>query len=455
MLNDDEIREGDSRNGSEENSSSYSESWRETPKAPEAPRYSYTDPVEEPKKHRGMSVGAVIALVLVCSLLSGLAGVFGARSFLRRSSAEPAAEVTPEPTATAQPAEEISKAQPVQTVPMSYADLYEANVNSTVGITTSITTNYWGYQSTSAASGSGFIYSADGYILTNYHVIEDSNSVTVTTYDNKVYDAEIVGYDMSNDVAVLKIEAEGLVPVKIGSSDALRVGDPVAVIGNPLGELTFSLSQGVVSALNREITISSGVTMDLIQTDAAINSGNSGGPLFNIYGEVIGITNAKYSSSTMSSSASIDNIGFAIPIDHVRGIVDSIIKNGYISKPYIGVSVATVSAEMQSYGLPQGAAVKQVNDDSPASRAGLLVNDIITAVNGEAIASSSDLVNTIGERTPGETVTLSVYHQDGSRQEITLVIGEQQISAKAQPEKEQQQQGYQGMFPFPFFGNFG
>ncbi len=416
----------------------------------------YSDPAEAPKKHRGgMSVGAVIALVLICSLLSGLAGAFGARSFLTRNAAEPAAEVTPGPTATARPAEEVTKVQPAQAVPMNYADLYEANVNSTVGITTSITTNYWGYQSTSAAAGSGFIYTADGYILTNYHVIKDSDSVTVTTYDNTVYEAEVVGYDIGNDVAVLKIDAQGLQPVTLGSSDALRVGDPVAVIGNPLGELTFSLSQGVVSALDREITVNTGSTMDLIQTDAAINSGNSGGPLFNLQGEVVGITNAKYSSSGLSSSASIDNIGFAIPIDHVLGIVDSIIQYGYIVKPYIGVSVATVSAEMQSYGLPQGAAVKQVNEDSPAARAGLQVNDIITAVNGEAIATSSDLVNDIGQRTPGETVTLSVYHQNGATEELQLTIGQQQIDAKAEPAKEQQQQGYQGLFPFPFFGNFG
>ena len=177
---------------------------------------------------------------------------------------------------------------------MTAAEVYAKNVNSTVGIQTSITsTNLWGQQTTSAASGSGFILTADGYIVTNYHVIQNANSVTVSTYGGASYNAKIVGYDESNDLAVLKIEATGLSPVVLGSSEKLNVGDTVLAIGNPLGELTFSLTTGVVSALNREVTFSGGTVMDLLQTDCAINSGNSGGALFNLYGEVVGITNAK------------------------------------------------------------------------------------------------------------------------------------------------------------------
>ena len=272
---------------------------------------------------------------------------------------------------------------------MTPAEVYAANVNSTVGITTSVTTNFWGFQTTSAASGSGFILTADGYVLTNYHVIESSNSISVTLYDGKSYDAVLIGYDESSDIAVLKIDAEGLTPVVLGDSDNLNVGDSVVAIGNPLGELTFSLTSGAVSALNREITLSNSVTMNLIQTDCAINSGNSGGALFNLYGEVIGITNAKYSGS--GSGASIDNIGFAIPINHVRGIVESIIENGYVAKPYIGVIVSDVSEETMGYGLPAGAAVKAVSEDSPAEKAGLQVNDIITAVNGKEISGRTGL----------------------------------------------------------------
>ena len=207
----------------------------------------------------------------------------------------------------------------------------------------------------------------------------------------------------------------------------MNVGDTVLAIGNPLGELTFTLTSGIVSALGRQVTTSSGVTMTLIQTDCAINSGNSGGALFNLYGEVIGITNAKYSSNS-SSEASIDNIGFAIPVNQVRGIVDSIISKGYYSKPYIGVSVTDVSAETQSYGLPQGAAVKQVVEGAPAAQAGLQVNDIITKVDGKEIKSSSDLVSIVSKSAVGQTLTLTVYRM-GPYIELKLTVGEQKQTA--------------------------
>ena len=168
---------------------------------------------------------------------------------------------------------------------MTAAEVYAANVNSTVGIQTSITsTNFWGQQVTGAASGSGFILSKEGHIVTNYHVIKGANSVTVSTYDGKSYDAKIIGYDEDNDLAILKVEATDLKPAVLGSSAKLNVGDDVVAIGNPLGELTFSLTRGSVSSLSREVTFSDGNVMELIQTDCAINSGNSGGALFNLYG---------------------------------------------------------------------------------------------------------------------------------------------------------------------------
>ena len=344
---------------------------------------------------------------------------------------------------------------------MTPAEVYAQNVNSTVGIRTSITTNYWGYQTQAAAAGSGFILSADGYILTNYHVVEDSNSITVSLYDGTEYDATLVGCDESNDIAVLKIDAEGLTPVVLGDSDNLNVGDQVVAIGNPLGELTFSLTTGVVSALNREVTLSSNVTMNLIQTDCAINSGNSGGALFNLYGEVIGITNAKYSSSSSSSEASIDNIGFAIPLNHVKNIVKSIIETGSITKPYIGVTVSSVSSEAQGYGLPTGAAVRSVEADSPAAKAGLEENDIITEVDGTAINSSTELVNYVGEKTPGDELTFKVYRQ-GEELELTVTIGEKTQSAMpttttddAQQSQQSQGQSQQGGQLFPWGFGFG
>lgn len=335
---------------------------------------------------------------------------------------------------------------------MTPAEVYAANVNSTVGITTSVTTNFWGFQTTSAASGSGFILTADGYVLTNYHVIESSSSINVTLYDGKSYDATLIGYDESSDIAVLKIDAEGLTPVVLGDSDNLNVGDSVVAIGNPLGELTFSLTSGAVSALNREITLSNSVTMNLIQTECAINSGNSGGALFNLYGEVIGITNAKYSGS--GTGASIDNIGFAIPINHVRGIVESIIENGYVAKPYIGVSVTDVSEETMGYGLPAGAAVKAVSEDSPAEKAGLQVNDIITAVNGKEISGRSELSEAVSAASVGDTLTLTVYRQ-GKTISVDVTVGEQIQSALAnEDDRQSSQQGGYGSLPGIFgFGN--
>ena len=305
---------------------------------------------------------------------------------------------------------------------MTPAEVYATNVNSTVGITTSITTNYWGYPTTSAASGSGFILTDNGYIVTNHHVVEGSDSVTVSFYDGTTASATVVGSDEANDLAILKVKKVGLTPVVLGDSGNMNVGDSVAAIGNPLGELTFSLTTGIVSALNRDVTMSNGITMTLIQTDCAINSGNSGGALFNMYGEVIGITNAKYSSS--SSGASIDNIAFAIPINDVREMIESIIENGYLSKPYLGISVLDVDERAQAYGLPKGAAIQTVAEGSPAEEAKLQINDIITHANGKEISTSSDLVTMIKKSQVGAKIQLTVYRK-GATLEITVTIGEQ------------------------------
>lgn len=312
---------------------------------------------------------------------------------------------------------------------MSATEIYAAYVNSTVGIKTETTTNYFGHTTTSATAGSGFILTADGYIVTNYHVIENAQKIQVTTYDNTSYNALLVGYDESNDIAVLKIEAENLTPVVIGDSSNMNVGDDVVAIGNPLGELTFSLTGGKVSALNREVTTSDGVTMELIQTDCAINSGNSGGALFNMHGEVIGITNAKYSTSS-SSEASIDNIGFAIPISNVIGIIESIIEKGYVSTPYIGVTVTDASTQ---YSF-DGALVAGVSTNSPAQEAGLQEGDVITAVNGEAITGSSDLKSKISSSEVGDILSLEVY-RNGETIQINVTVGEQNTTSNSSLEE--------------------
>lgn len=313
---------------------------------------------------------------------------------------------------------------------LSPADIYEMNVNSTVGITISgQTTSRYGYGYTYQASGSGFIITSDGYILTNYHVIEGSEKVTVATFNNETYDAKVIGYDESNDIAVIKIEAEDLTPVILGDSNSLRVGDPVFAIGNPLGELTFSLTHGIVSALSRSVTMDSGSTMSLIQTDCSINSGNSGGALFNVYGEVVGITNAKYSSSGYSGEASIDNIGFAIPINSVQRIVTSIIENGYILKPYIGITVSSMSEETANItGIKAGAVVYEVTEDAPADKAGIKAHDVITKVDDQDISSSEDLVKVISDTEPGTVLRFHIYRQ-GKEMEIDVRVDSKTESA--------------------------
>ncbi len=207
-------------------------------------------------------------------------------------------------------------------------------------------------------AGSGFVITEDGYILTNYHVIDGASSIKVTFVDGTEYDATYIGGEEANDIAVIKIDATGLTPVVIGSSSDMLVGEEVTAIGNPLGELTFSQTAGIVSALNRTVTMSDGRQMNMIQTDCAINSGNSGGPLFNNHGEVIGIVSAKYSSaSSSSSSTSVEGLGFAIPMDDVADMVSQLVSNGYVSgQPILGVSVNRneISQEAQAYNCPPG-----------------------------------------------------------------------------------------------------
>ena len=429
-----------------------------TPPAPE-PMPPY---LPKPKQKKKCKWVGTLAIALSCSLVGGLLGacaVVGIQNLQAKKADEPAQipEAAISYMLQGQRTQTTLEIVEVDTgTPMTPAQVYAANVNSTVGITTSVTTtNFWGYQSTGAASGSGFIISDDGYILTNHHVIDDSDSISVSMYNGDSYDATLIGYDESNDIAVLKIDAEGLSPVILGNSDNLNVGDNVVAIGNPLGELTFSLTSGAISAKDREVTFSSDVTMNLLQTDCAINSGNSGGALFNLYGEVVGVTNAKYSTSS-SSSASIDNIGFAIPINSIMNIVESIIENGYISKPYIGIHLVDVPEQTQMYGIPAGIAVQKIVENGPAAQAGLQVGDIVVAVNGEAMLTS-EFISFIGKASVGDKLVLSVYRQ-GENLEITVTIGEQIQAAieETQPQVQQQipQQGFPGNFPFSNNGKY-
>ena len=412
---------------------------------------SQTDPEpSRPQKKKRMGL-RIAALALCCSLLGGAVGAGGVMLGTKTNTVS---EKTAQTTVYTGQREgtAVTVASVNTSEKKTAAQVYAQNVDSAVGITTTTTMNAFGRQMSTPASGSGFVLTSDGYIVTNYHVIEGANAITVTTYSGDEYEAAVVGYDESNDLAVLKVEAEGLSTVILGDSDLMAVGDDVIAIGNPFGELTFSLTSGAVSAMNREVTVNN-VTMNLIQTDCAINSGNSGGALFNLFGEVIGITNAKYSSSS-SSAASVDNIGFAIPINSVKEIIANILENGYYAKPYIGVTIQNVSEEMQNFGIPKGAAVYSVTKGSPADAAGLCANDVIIAVNGTEITGSSELKKIVSDSTPGTELTLTVSRK-GEKVDLTVIVGEmQQGSTETVGDPQSEPQQNRGGMTMPF-GNFG
>ena len=286
--------------------------------------------------------------------------------------------------------------------------VYEQNVDAVVAIAAySSGAMQNGKSGTYQSMGSGFILSDDGYVVSNYHVVENTETIEVITSNGSVYKAVLVGYDATNDLALLKVEAENLAFVTLGSSDQLQVGDQVVAIGNPLGELTSTLTVGYVSAKDR-IVATDGSSINMLQTDAAINSGNSGGPLFNMMGEVVGITTAKY-SGTSSSGVSIEGIGFAIPMDDVVDMIDDLRYLGYISGAYLGVMVMDVEASAQNYGLPAGAYVDEVTPGYAAEAAGMLAGDIIIQLGGYEISNVTELTRLLRRFEPGQTVSVTVY----------------------------------------------
>ena len=322
----------------------------------------------------------------------------------------------------------------------------------------------WG---TSAATGSGFVLTQDGYIVTNYHVIEDAaedSSVTieVSFASGDKYTAKLVGGEQDNDVAIIKIDATGLQPVTLGNSDELVVGESVYAIGNPLGELTYSLTDGIVSALDRLITTSSTnangqtetTTLNVLQTNCAINPGNSGGPLFNSYGDVVGIVSAKYTQS--SSGVSAEGLGFAIPINDVKDIFSDLIEHGYVTgKPYMGVQVNVVDEAAQRYGIPAGAVVEYVAEGSCAQKAGLQVNDIIIAIDDTAVDSPTALTAALSSGyKAGDTATLTVI-RDQQEQKLTITFDEKNEQTEAANQSQEETQSNQGgnyYYQWPFNG---
>ena len=275
------------------------------------------------------------------------------------------------------------------------------------------------------AAGSGFIVSADGFVLTNSHVVDSATQVTVRLLDRREFPARVVGTDPTTDVAVLKIEATGLTPAPLGDSDAARVGEWVLAVGNPLGEnLTFTVTQGIISAKGRSLNLpnrSQSSIQDFIQTDAAINPGNSGGPLVNVRGEVIGINGAIASPTGFSAG-----YGFAVPINLARAVMSQIRTNGRVERAALGVLVRDATTDDAAYvGLPEnrGVLVQDFgSEDSPARRAGLQPGDVIISVGGRSVDYVAQLQEAIAFRKPGETVEVEVARKGGQRAKIRVPL---------------------------------
>ncbi len=288
------------------------------------------------------------------------------------------------------------------------------------------------------ATGTGVIMSEDGYIITNAHVVYDTTSgyglaksVEIQMADGEtIYPAEIVAYDVETDLAVLKVDQTGLTPAEFGNSDECQVGELVVAIGNPLGlELQNTVTCGIISALNREVTIND-KEMTLIQTDTAINSGNSGGPLINSAGQVIGINSAKMSSSYSSNSATIEGIGFAIPITEAKEIIDDLITYGYVTgRPQLGITCQDVSETVsQAYNIPVGSYIISVTEGGAADKAGLQIQDVIIAIDGNTITTTEELNDYKNEHAAGEQVVLTVV-RSGQTLDIPITLEEAVASA--------------------------
>lgn len=301
----------------------------------------------------------------------------------------------------------------------SLSDVASAVTPSVVVVTTEqiVTDNYfWGGQQVLSGAGSGVILTTDGYIVTNYHVVEGAQQITVTLHDDSTYTATVVGSDQQSDIALLKIDATGLTPAVLGNSDSVQVGEVVIAVGNPMGTLGGTVTDGIVSALNRDISVE-GNEMTLMQTSAAISPGNSGGGLFNTNGELIGIVNAKYSDEDA------EGLGFAIPVNTMKTVVQDLLENGYVTgRPALGITVITVGdvQTAMQYGVSSlGVYVNSVDEGSGAEAAGMKAGDRIVSIGTQLVESTDDVTNALKSYNVGDVVEVQV---DRGRELITLQV---------------------------------
>ena len=388
-------------------------------------------PIQEMKPVKKNRMGLKIAaLALVCALLGGAVGGGVVWAVGNGGSAT-------EVNVSSRPATAVAVKTVDGKTAMTDAEVYAANVNSVVSINVTGTSgyNFFGQAVQTASAGSGFVLTKDGFIVTNYHVVKDADTVKVTMYNGDEYDAKYVGGDEDYDIAVIKVEVTDLQPVTLGDSDKLNVGDHVLAVGNPLGELTFSMSGGMVSSVNRAINVS-GTPFNMIQTDASINPGNSGGPMFNEYGEVVGIVSAKYSST---GNEAVEGLGFAIPINDVFAMIQDIMTNGYITnKPYLGITGGSMTEQMAAqyrYDIKEGVFVYSVEEGKAAEKAGLQMGDVITKVDDHDIKSMEDLTAVKKQYAAGDTSTLTIYC---SGETMTVELTWDAVPADQQNEEETQ-----------------
>ena len=354
---------------------------------------------------------------LLCAVLGLGGGYTGGRIAVQTQKADGAVQESTQPTVVYTPAQTTVYAEGEE---LSIGQIVEKAADSVVEIRTTVKQTGFGFYGsyTTEGAGSGVIISSDGYIITNNHVIKNAESIAVRTTDGTEYDAFLVGMDEKSDIAVIKVDASGLKPAEIGDSSLIHVGDTAVVIGNPLGTLGGTVTNGIISALDRQLIINN-QALNLIQTNAAINSGNSGGGLFNGQGQVIGIVNAK-DSGTTSSGALIEGLGFAIPINDAMDIASQLMESGHVTdRATLGVSLTTVPYDYR--GTKAGLYINSVFEGSGAEEAGLKADDRITAADGQPIAQYADLSFILQKKKIGDTILITV-ERDGQEltREVTL-----------------------------------
>ena len=321
----------------------------------------------------------------------------------------PRAELAPGVTLTTEPVPDPSEELTLQ-------EIYTNCAPSVVGITATVpdeTGYYW---------GTGIIMTEDGYIVTNTHILDGTSAVTVTLWDDRQFEAKLVGADNVSDISVLKIEAEGLTPAEFCGT-AVSVGDRVAALGNPLGEeLRGTLTDGIISAINRDVSYNSH-SMTLLQTNAAINEGNSGGPLLNMYGQVVGITNMKMMSNSIYSS--IEGIGFAIPTSTIQEVVNQLLRNGRVTgRAAIGVTIGPIPQDAaEAYSLPSGLYVVSVAEGSDAAAKGITEGDVLTAIDGQSVTTTAQVGEIIAGLEVGDTITMTIY-RNGETFDVDVALVE-------------------------------